>query len=248
MADHRRARPLRHHLADPRPDQPGRRGGGHGECAAAGRRPLVDRRDEAAAVRDLHHDHPECRRRRQGRVDGHAVQHRPAGHAWRDRSRRSPAHPRCTAEFGDLVVSSTGAKQRQEQRFDRYVADTSLTPTQDGRLDLTMDATVGGWKSASEISGGTPIAIGIQTMRAVGRINGVNRERVAGLLAAIGGSDRRAAPRHRDEARQVRSARPRHGRSCAGWSSSLQDMLTAVSSRRRWTGCRSRSPAWAGCR
>ena len=87
VADHRRARPLRRHLADSRPDQSGRRGGDHGECAAAGRRPMVDRRDEDAAVRDLHHDHPECRRRRQGCVDGHAIQRRPAGHAWRDRSR-----------------------------------------------------------------------------------------------------------------------------------------------------------------
>ena len=50
-----------------------------------------------------------------------------------------------------------------------------------------MDATVGGWKSATQISGGTPVAIGVQTMRAIGRINGVNHERVAALLHATGG-------------------------------------------------------------
>ena len=122
------------------------------------------------------------------------------------------------AEFGDLVVSSNSAKQRQEQRFDRYVADTSLTPAQNGRLDLTMDATIGGWKSASEISGGTPMAIGIQTMRATGRINGVNRERVAGLLAAVGGLVGALPPDIATKAGQVRSARPPPGRSCAGWS------------------------------
>ena len=96
---------------------------------------------KTAAVRDLHHDHPECRRRRQdasmdmqfsvGRQDTHGVIDPGFASA-------STLH----TEFGDLVVSSTGAQQRQEQRFDRYVADTTLTPTQNGRLDLTMTATV----------------------------------------------------------------------------------------------------------
>jgi hypothetical protein len=90
-------------------------------------------------------------------------------------------------DMGDLVVASNSAKQRQEQRIDRYRADTSLTPAQDGRLDLTMDASVDGWKSASQINSATPVAIGIETMRAVGHINGVNRDRVARLLAATGG-------------------------------------------------------------
>jgi hypothetical protein len=90
-------------------------------------------------------------------------------------------------DMGDLVVASTTAKQRQEQRIDRYRADTSLTPGQDGRLDVAMDASVDGWKSASQINSATPVAIGIETMRAKGRVSGVNRDRVAGLLAATSG-------------------------------------------------------------
>lgn len=90
-------------------------------------------------------------------------------------------------EIGSLVVATESPTQRQEQRFDRYLVDTSLTPNSNGRLDLAMDATVGGWKSATQISGGTPVAIGVQTMRAIGRINGVNHERVAALLHATGG-------------------------------------------------------------
>jgi hypothetical protein len=90
-------------------------------------------------------------------------------------------------ELGDVVLTTENANQRQEQRFDRYFADTSLAPAQNGRLDLTTDAAMNGWKSASQISGGTPVAIGIQAMHAVGRIKGVNRDRVAGLLAATGG-------------------------------------------------------------
>jgi hypothetical protein len=90
-------------------------------------------------------------------------------------------------ELGDVVLTTDNANQRQEQRFDRYFADTTLAPAQNGRLDLTTDAAMNGWKSASQISGGTPVAIGIQAMRAVGQVKGVNRDRVAGLLAATGG-------------------------------------------------------------
>ncbi len=52
---------------------------------------------------------------------------------------------------------------------------------------LSMDASVNGWKSASQINSGTPVAIGMQTMHAVGHANGVNRDRVAGLLTAMSG-------------------------------------------------------------
>ncbi len=90
-------------------------------------------------------------------------------------------------ELADVVLTSDNTKQRQEQRFDRYFSDTTLAPAQNGRFDLTTDAAVNGWKSASQISGGTPVAIGIQAMRGVVRIKGVNGQRVAGLLAASGG-------------------------------------------------------------
>ncbi len=90
-------------------------------------------------------------------------------------------------EMGDLVIASDSAKQRQEQRLDRYMADTVLSPAQNGRLDFSMDATANGWKSATQVNGGTPMAIGIQTMHAVGQVNGVNRDRFAGLIAATSG-------------------------------------------------------------
>ncbi|MFZ0016012.1 MAG: hypothetical protein WAL10_01635, partial [Acetobacteraceae bacterium] len=90
-------------------------------------------------------------------------------------------------EMGDLVATSDSAKQHQEQRLDRYLADTVLSPAQDGRLNLSMDALGSGWKSATQINGGTPMAIGIQTMRAVGQVNGVNRDRFGELLAATSG-------------------------------------------------------------
>ena len=80
-----------------------------------------------------------------------------------------PPHRHCTPRWATWSIATDSAKQRQEQRLDRYLADTSLTPAQNGRLDLSMDAAVNGWKSASQVNGGTPMAIGIQTMRAVGQ-------------------------------------------------------------------------------
>lgn len=91
------------------------------------------------------------------------------------------------AEIGDLVVATNSPTQRQEQHFDHYVADTSLTPLGNGRLDLVSNATVDGWKSASQLNGGTPVAVGIQSIRAVGKVGNVSRDRVAALLAATGG-------------------------------------------------------------
>jgi hypothetical protein len=91
------------------------------------------------------------------------------------------------SELSDIWVKSEGARQQQEQRFDRYVADTRLTPTQGGRLNLLVDGTVHGWNSASQIEAQNPIAVGIQTVHAVGQVNEVNRDRVASLLAAAGG-------------------------------------------------------------
>lgn len=88
------------------------------------------------------------------------------------------------AEMRDFRVTTEGANQQQEQRFERYTVDTSLKPTPNGRVDLVMNAAVKGWKSASEINGGSPVAIGIDSMRAVGQINGISRDRVTALLAA----------------------------------------------------------------
>lgn len=91
------------------------------------------------------------------------------------------------SELSDVSLKSEGAKQLQEQRFDVYRTDASLTPTQGGRLDLVMDGTAEGWNSASQAKGSGPIAIGVQKLHAVTQVNGVSRERVAALLAATGG-------------------------------------------------------------
>jgi hypothetical protein len=87
-------------------------------------------------------------------------------------------------DVGNLDLTTDNAKEHQEQHIDSYLVDSALKPTPEGRLDLTMDATMQGWKSATRINGGAAIAIAAQTMHALGRVDGVNRDRVAALLAA----------------------------------------------------------------
>jgi hypothetical protein len=89
-------------------------------------------------------------------------------------------------DLGNLDLTTDSAKDHQEQHVDRYLVDTSLKPTQDGRLDLAMDATMQGWKSGSQTMGSMAVAIGAQTMHALGRVEGVSRERVALLFSTMG--------------------------------------------------------------
>ena len=230
VADHRRARPLRHHLADPwpRPARPAT------WPPPPMLRPLDGGRWSIDALKlppsgSFTMTIPMPATTARAAPMETAIHHRQAGHAWRDRSRRSPRASTLHSEFGDLVVSSNSAKQRQEQRFDRYVADTTLTPAQNGRLDLTMAATLGGWKSASrdqrrhadgdrhpDHARGRPDQR--REPRARRRPAGRDRRPV-----------RRAAPRHRDAGRTSPICPPPARAQLRLLVDSLQDMLTAVS-------------------
>lgn len=90
-------------------------------------------------------------------------------------------------EIAGFVMTSNNAKQHQEERIDRYVADVNLKPAQDGRLDLISTGTMEGWKTATAMNGQTPLAFGAQTISGTGRIDGINRDRVAQLFTAAGG-------------------------------------------------------------
>jgi hypothetical protein len=127
------------------------------------------------------------------------------------------------SDIANLSVSTENPKQRQEQRIDRYLVDTSLTPAANGRLDLVSNASVEGWDSASQVSGGgMSMAVGMQSMRASGRVEGVDRERFPALLAATGGLIGVLPP---DKGNLSPDARAQL-RLLIG---ALQDLLTAVS-------------------
>lgn len=97
-------------------------------------------------------------------------------------------------DLGNLAVTTDSAKEHQEQHIDRYAVETSLKPVQDGRLDVAMDATMGGWKSAAQVEGSAAVAIAVQNMHALGRIDGVSRDKVGGLVSAMNGFFRALPP------------------------------------------------------
>lgn len=89
-------------------------------------------------------------------------------------------------DIDNVAASTDNATQHQEQHVDRYFGEASLTPASNGRLDLTMDGTMDGWKTASTVNGGEAMAIAAKSVRAKGRIEGVRRDHVAALIAASG--------------------------------------------------------------
>lgn len=88
------------------------------------------------------------------------------------------------SEMQNVTVTVEAAKRRQEQHLDSYVGEGDLTPTKDGRLDLTLDGTMEGWKSAQQMQSGAPVATGVQTVHAVGHVAGINPDHASKLLAA----------------------------------------------------------------
>jgi len=89
-------------------------------------------------------------------------------------------------DLGHLTVATDGPTEHQEQHIDRYLVDTSLMPGRNGRLDLSANATISGWQSAAQMGDGKPIAMAVETLHARGLIEGVDRDRVAGLITALG--------------------------------------------------------------
>ena len=71
-------------------------------------------------------------------------------------------------EIGDLAVTTDNAKQHQEQHIDRYLADTILKPAQNGRLDLTMDATWTAGNPPRRVNGSAAMAIAAKSIHASG--------------------------------------------------------------------------------
>jgi hypothetical protein len=90
-------------------------------------------------------------------------------------------------QLSDLFILSEGAKQRQEQKIGRYAVSGSLTPAADGRLDLDLQGTMQAWASAGHAEGGTTVLLSADSLRATARIDDINRDSTAGLVAATVG-------------------------------------------------------------
>jgi hypothetical protein len=88
-------------------------------------------------------------------------------------------------DLGNVSVTTDSAKQHQEQRIGRYAVESSLKPAQDGRLDAAMDTTIEGWETAAQTEGRAALAIGAQRIHALGRVDGVSRDKVTALVSAM---------------------------------------------------------------
>ena len=87
------------------------------------------------------------------------------------------------------------------------------------------------------------MAFGARSMHATGHVDGINRDHVADLLAASGALFGAMPP---DIARRVRSiCRPGEGAVASDARGHAGPGDRVEHARRRWMGCRSRSPAWA---
>lgn len=89
-------------------------------------------------------------------------------------------------DLGDLSLVTDSVRQHQEQRIDRYVVQTRLEP-RGGRLDLVQRGTITNWRSASRVDDKPAVAFGADVIQASGRVDGIDRDRAAATLAAVGG-------------------------------------------------------------
>ena len=97
-------------------------------------------------------------------------------------------------DLGNVAITTDGAKRHQEQRIGRYLVETSLKPARNDRLDAVMDATIEEFETASRADSGPAVAVGAQKAHAVGRIDGLRRDRTGGIIAAMAGFLRALPP------------------------------------------------------
>jgi hypothetical protein len=131
------------------------------------------------------------------------------------------------ADVGAVAITTDNATQHQEQHVDRYLADATLKPAQNGRVDVAMSGAMEGWRSAATVNGGEAMAIAAKSIRAKGEIDGVSRDRVAALLAAAGATLGALPPdviQKGSKAELPASAKAQARLAIAA----LQDMMTAV--------------------
>jgi len=90
-------------------------------------------------------------------------------------------------QLNDLAIVSDSAKQHQEQKIGHYAVSGSLTPAANGRLDLDLQGSMQNWASAGHTEGGATVLFAADALRATARIDGVNRDSTAALIAAAVG-------------------------------------------------------------
>ena len=109
-------------------------------------------------------------------------------------------------DLQDVRATTAMGGNQHEQRFERYRIEGLMAPGGDGRLKISQEVTLSGWKSLSKTDDGTSVGISVGKVKAGGVLEGVNRERfdqsfslLKSLLADIpgqrqDGKDQKALP------------------------------------------------------
>jgi len=97
------------------------------------------------------------------------------------------------ARLRGVTLDVAGGGQAQHQQMDRYETHGTATPAAGGRLDFVQDATLEGWRIAARPASGEAFALQARALRANGRLDGLNPDRLAplvrGILALVAAQD-----------------------------------------------------------
>ncbi len=106
---------------------------------------------------------------------------------------------RSSAEFElrDVEIKVDDPSGSQEQSFERYAGQGTLTPGADGKLDLRVEGSVGGWHTIATTNDGQRVAMEIRRTRATARLDGLSRPRIE-EIAAIGQRGGASQPKNSD--------------------------------------------------
>ncbi len=89
------------------------------------------------------------------------------------------------ARLRGVVLDVAGGVQHQHQQMDRYETHGTATPAAGGRLDFEQDATIEGWRISADRASAEAFALQARALRANGRLDGLNPDRLAPLAHAI---------------------------------------------------------------
>jgi hypothetical protein len=85
----------------------------------------------------------------------------------------------------NIVITTTGPSQTQEQHIDRYTATGNATPAPSGLLDVSTTTEVEGWRTGALAVGGVAAGSGVRSATATAHIQGLNPSQVGPAIAAL---------------------------------------------------------------
>ena len=89
------------------------------------------------------------------------------------------------ADGANIVITTTGPSQTQEQHIDRYTATGNATPVAGGLLDVSTTTEVEGWRTGALALGGVAAGSGVRSATATAHIHGLKPSQVGPAIAAL---------------------------------------------------------------